>query len=192
MTPGRTISRAGLFAAVLLGTFNTASTETLRAGGVGSAMATLPVLFSAFDRSEESKLEVIPSLGSSGALRAVAEGVLDIAVSGRLLNREELAQGRLRSLRSARRMSSLPHSSTRIASKVLKSSKSLVLRRRHGPMDRRSGLSCARKVIATPLYSATCSPAWPRLSRGLGNVRMSPQPRPIRTTRTWRSVFQAL
>src|SRR5688572_10834323 len=93
MTPWRTISQTGLFAAVLLGTFNTASTETLRVGGMGSALAALPALFSAFDRSEEIKLEVIHGLGSSGALRAVAEDVLDIAVSGRLLKREELAQG---------------------------------------------------------------------------------------------------
>ena len=83
MTLWRAISRTGLFAAVLLGTSTTASTETLRVGGTGTAMAMLPVLFSAFDRSEEVKLEVIPSLGSSGALLAVAEGVLDIAVSGR-------------------------------------------------------------------------------------------------------------
>jgi phosphate transport system substrate-binding protein len=93
MTPWRTISRPGLFAAALLGTINTASTETLRVGGTGSVMATLPALFGAFDRSEEIKLEVIPSLGSSGGLRAVAEGVLDIAVSGRVLKPEELAQG---------------------------------------------------------------------------------------------------
>jgi phosphate transport system substrate-binding protein len=93
MAPWRMLFRAGLIATALLGTFNAAATERLRIGGVGSAMATLPVLFSAFDHSEEIKLEVIPSLGSSGALRAVAEGVLDIAVSGRALNREELVQG---------------------------------------------------------------------------------------------------
>jgi phosphate transport system substrate-binding protein len=62
-------------------------------GGVGSAMATLPAIFSAFDPGQEDKLEVIHSLGSSGALRAVAEGVLDIAVSGRALTPEEIAQG---------------------------------------------------------------------------------------------------
>ena len=93
MAPWRMLFRAGLVATALLGALNAAATERLRIGGVGSAMATLPVLFSAFDLSEEIKLEVIPSLGSSGALRAVAEGVLDIAVSGRALNREELAQG---------------------------------------------------------------------------------------------------
>ena len=89
----RTISCAGLVTALLFATLNPASTETLRIGGTGSAVATLPVLFSAFDRGEEFKLEVIPSLGSSGGLRALAEGVLDISVSGRVLTREELAQG---------------------------------------------------------------------------------------------------
>ena len=93
MTNCTAIFRIGLLAVVLTGTFNTASAETLRVGGVGSAMAALPVLFGAFDRSEEIKLEVIPSLGSNGALRALSEGVLDIAVSGRMLKPEELAQG---------------------------------------------------------------------------------------------------
>jgi phosphate transport system substrate-binding protein len=89
----RRICRTGLFVAALLGSMDTASTETLRIGGTGSAMASLPTLFSAFDRGEEFKLEVIPSLGSSGGLRALAEGVLDISVAGRMLTREELAQG---------------------------------------------------------------------------------------------------
>jgi phosphate transport system substrate-binding protein len=90
----RTIGRAGLFAAALvICTSSAASTETLRIGGMGSAMAALPGVFTAFDPSQEDKLEVIHSLGSSGALRAVAEGVLDIAVSGRALTRDEIAQG---------------------------------------------------------------------------------------------------
>ena len=93
MTTRSTFSRIGLLAAVLLGAGNAASAETLRVGGVGAAMAMLPPLFASFDRGEETKLEVIPSLGSNGGLRALSEGVLGMAVSGRVLNPEELAQG---------------------------------------------------------------------------------------------------
>ena len=46
-----------------------------------------------FDRTDAVKLEVIPSLGSSGGLRALSENVLDIAVSGRPLTAEELKHG---------------------------------------------------------------------------------------------------
>jgi phosphate transport system substrate-binding protein len=93
MTPWWTISRTGLAVAGVLATFDMAASETLRVGGMGSVMAALPILFSAFDRREENKLEVVPSLGSNGALRATAEGVLDLAVSGRVLTQEERAQG---------------------------------------------------------------------------------------------------
>lgn len=93
MTARRMLPRVGLLAALLLGGGNAASAETLRVGGVGAAMAMLPHLFAAFERGEEPKLEVIPSLGSNGGLSALSEGVLDMAVSGRTLKPEELARG---------------------------------------------------------------------------------------------------
>jgi phosphate transport system substrate-binding protein len=79
------------FAVVLTAT--SASGDTLRAGGVGPSSAMLPVLFAAFDPNGKHKLEVIPALGSSGGLRAVADGMLDIAVAGRELKPHEKAQG---------------------------------------------------------------------------------------------------
>lgn len=83
--------RAVVFAGALIA--SPASAETLRMGGVGSSAAMLPPLFAAFDRGGENHLEVIPALGSSGGLRAVADGVLDIAVSGRALKADEKARG---------------------------------------------------------------------------------------------------
>ena len=79
------------FAAALIA--NSASAETLRMGGVGASTAMLPPLFAAFDPRGEHQLELIPALGSSGGLRAAADGMLDIAVSGRALKVDEKATG---------------------------------------------------------------------------------------------------
>jgi phosphate transport system substrate-binding protein len=78
---------------LVLGLASPVSAETLRAGGVGAATQLLPRLFAGFDRTDAVKFEVVPSLGSSGGLRALSENVLDIAVSGRPLNAEELERG---------------------------------------------------------------------------------------------------
>jgi phosphate transport system substrate-binding protein len=78
---------------LLIGLVSPVSAEMLHAGGVGAATKLLPVLFAAFDRNQGIELEVIPSLGSNGGLRALSENVLDIAVAGRLLNADEIKQG---------------------------------------------------------------------------------------------------
>jgi phosphate transport system substrate-binding protein len=67
--------------------------EILRMGGTGAATALLPQLFAAFDRTEQVTLQVIPGLGSGGALLAISDGALDVAVSGRPLSKEEIAKG---------------------------------------------------------------------------------------------------
>jgi phosphate transport system substrate-binding protein len=79
---------AGILAVALFGA-NVASAKTLRIGGVGAAMGMLPQLFAAFERTDATKLEVIASLGTSGGLRALSEGALDIAVAGRALTPDE-------------------------------------------------------------------------------------------------------
>jgi phosphate transport system substrate-binding protein len=70
-----------------------ASANTLRIGGAGAATGFLPELFAPFERSDATKLTLIPSLGSGGGLRALEDGVLDVAVSGRTLKPEELKLG---------------------------------------------------------------------------------------------------
>ena len=85
-----------ILAIVMLGLIGPANADTLRAGGLGASTQLLPILFASFAGTQPgsgSTIEVIPSLGSSGGLRALAEGALDIAVSGRPLNAEELKQG---------------------------------------------------------------------------------------------------
>lgn len=88
-----TVPRFGLFTAVLLALSTGASADTLRMGGTGAATAFLPELFAAFERSQGITLKLIPSLGSSGGLRALQDGVLDVAVSGRALKPRELKTG---------------------------------------------------------------------------------------------------
>ena len=65
----------------------------LRVGGTGSATELLRVLLAAFGKQAEVEGKVIPSLGSTGALHALADGALDIAVTGRAPKPEETAQG---------------------------------------------------------------------------------------------------
>jgi phosphate transport system substrate-binding protein len=65
----------------------------LKVGGTGTATPLLAILAEAFGKGTEATIEVVPSLGSSGGLRALGDGVLDIAVSGRPLEPSEAAKG---------------------------------------------------------------------------------------------------
>ncbi len=78
----------------LLCLIGSAKADTLRTGGVGAATNLLPLLSArSADKDVIAGLQVIPSLGSSGGLKALAEGAIDMAVSGRPLTAEELKQG---------------------------------------------------------------------------------------------------
>jgi phosphate transport system substrate-binding protein len=70
-----------------------ATAETLKLGGTGSATELLRRLGAVFKADSGAEVEVLPSLGSSGAIRAFGDGVLDVAVSGRPLKPEENAKG---------------------------------------------------------------------------------------------------
>ena len=77
-------------AALCAATVSGASAEVLRTGGTGSAMEMLKHLGEAFAAVEPGvKIQVIPSLGSTGGINAVADGALDFSVSGRALKAEE-------------------------------------------------------------------------------------------------------
>ena len=78
---------------VLIQLCNAGSADTLRIGGTGAASAMLPILFAAMPVDHDIKLEVVPNLGTTGGLRALEEGVLDIAVAARPLKPEEKARG---------------------------------------------------------------------------------------------------
>ncbi len=68
--------------------------DVIRIGGTGSALGTMKVLAGAFEKSyPTAKVSVMPSLGSSGAIKAVAQGAIEIGISGRALKEEEMNRG---------------------------------------------------------------------------------------------------
>jgi phosphate transport system substrate-binding protein len=93
MSPLTIVPCMGLVAAMVLSAGEGATANTLRMGGIGAATRLLPDLFEAFEDKRNGKLEVLPGLGSSGGLRALTDGVLDVAVSGRALTEQEQAAG---------------------------------------------------------------------------------------------------
>jgi phosphate transport system substrate-binding protein len=84
--------RIPLLALVVFGLIGPANADGLRAGGLGATTQLLPALLAGLGE-KAGTFEVVPSLGSSGGLRALAAGALDIAVSGRPLGAEELRLG---------------------------------------------------------------------------------------------------
>ncbi|MDO9531065.1 MAG: substrate-binding domain-containing protein [Deltaproteobacteria bacterium] len=67
---------------------------TLRIGGTGAAVATITQVAAAFQKKHPDVLFVFPpSLGSSGGIKAVIAGALDVALSSRPLTEAEARQG---------------------------------------------------------------------------------------------------
>jgi len=77
----------------VIGAGNFAEAEVLRVGGTGAATEMLRQLGAKFSDASKIQVEVIPSLGSTGAIDAVADGVLDFAVTSRALKPDERAKG---------------------------------------------------------------------------------------------------
>jgi phosphate transport system substrate-binding protein len=68
--------------------------ENIRIGGTGAALGLFDRLATAYaKRSNIAKPEIAPSLGSTGGIKAVAEGALDIGLSARPLKEAERGQG---------------------------------------------------------------------------------------------------
>ena len=88
-------SRLGIAVLVagLLTVANAATAATLRFGGTGSSLGMLHQVGGEYAAASGVAVEVVPSLGSSGALQALAAGKLDVAVSARPLKPKEAAAG---------------------------------------------------------------------------------------------------
>ena len=78
-----------LITAISLPTSSFGATLTL--GGTGAALGSMKQLAVAFNKHfPAASIDVRPSVGSSGGIRAVTEGMLDIGISSRALKDEEL------------------------------------------------------------------------------------------------------
>ena len=79
---------------VLLAFAPTVSAETLKVGGNGSGMPAMQLLGAEFVKKNPGvTVVVVPNLGSSGGLKALRDGVIDLAISSRGIKPEETAQG---------------------------------------------------------------------------------------------------
>ena len=72
------------------GPASASSKETLIITGTGSSIATMQLMANGFQKKHPTvNVEVLPSIGSAGGIRAVREGKIDIGLSSRLLKPEE-------------------------------------------------------------------------------------------------------
>jgi len=71
-----------------------ASADSLRIGGTGVALGGMSLLAEAFEAAHpDTEIEVLPSLGSSGGVKALLAGAVDLSVSSRALKDAETEQG---------------------------------------------------------------------------------------------------
>ena len=82
-----------LLVAVLLAWAAPVAAEVVRIGGTGGAIGVLTHLGKPFEEQTGIVLEVIPSLGSGGGIKAVGDGALELSITGRYLSASELARG---------------------------------------------------------------------------------------------------
>lgn len=68
--------------------------QVLRVGGTGAALKAARMVGDLFERDHPGvTVEVVPSLGSSGGVKALLAGAIDVAFTGRPLKEEERAKG---------------------------------------------------------------------------------------------------
>ncbi len=83
-----------VLAVLLVSGPRSAVAETIRISGTDGAIGTMRILGEAFRKTNPGiRVEILPGMGSSGSIRAVLAGRLDIGLNGRTLSGEERAQG---------------------------------------------------------------------------------------------------
>jgi phosphate transport system substrate-binding protein len=84
----------GYAAILLLALCGGATAEVITIGGTGAALGTMRVLAAEFGKSSpEIQIKIVPSLGSGGAVKAMIDGAIDLAVTSRTLTQGELKLG---------------------------------------------------------------------------------------------------
>ena len=83
-----------LLAVLLVSGSRSAGAETIRIAGTGGAMETMRLLGEAFRKNNPGiRVDILAGMGSSGSVKAVLAGRLEIGLTGRSLSDEERAQG---------------------------------------------------------------------------------------------------
>ncbi|MEO1017613.1 MAG: substrate-binding domain-containing protein, partial [Pseudomonadota bacterium] len=78
----------------VLAGMSVAEAATLKVGGTGAALGGMKLLATAYAQDHpDVQIEVLPSLGSGGGIKALLAGAIDIAVSARPLKDKERAAG---------------------------------------------------------------------------------------------------
>lgn len=99
------IAVAGIVSSVVFGCVGIAGAETLRIGGTGVALGGMTLLGAAFEEKNPGvSVEVLPSLGSSGGVKALVAGAIDLAVSSRPVKEKESAKGAIGELYATTRL----------------------------------------------------------------------------------------
>lgn len=92
--PKSPATRVAFFVVLLAIPARHAAAETIRISGTGGAMGTMKILGESFHRLHPGiRVEIQPGMGSSGSIRAVRAGRLEIGLSGRRLSGQEKAEG---------------------------------------------------------------------------------------------------
>ena len=85
---------AGIVCAVTLAPVQDAAGETIRSGGTGSGLAMMKAIGEGYSAANpDTTIEVLPSLHSSGGIKAVVAKAIDIALIANRLSPEHAAQG---------------------------------------------------------------------------------------------------
>lgn len=95
MSVFRCITIFALYSLLVISVSSPVCAETvIRVGGSGTGTGAMKIVASAFEKKYPGiTVRVMPSLGSSGGIKALLGGALDIALSARPLNDQEKAQG---------------------------------------------------------------------------------------------------
>ena len=83
-----------VFFSGLMGIIRTGYAETVKIGGSGFSLGVMGLLAGSFEKQFPGvEIQIFPSLGSSGGIKAVLQGALDLGVSARALNETEMSRG---------------------------------------------------------------------------------------------------